>query len=133
MASGKADGKKEIRVERKGEKVDKDDASKAAELLLREMKRGKDTSAEVAPLEPPKMEMVSLNAGMENMMAEEGEMEKQSRMVQERLEKRQAELKKQAFALERLREDLRLLEAPMKQEILKGREVIEELNRRESR
>mmetsp|Transcript_5313 Transcript_5313/g.15872 ORF Transcript_5313/g.15872 Transcript_5313/m.15872 type:complete len:203 (+) Transcript_5313:72-680(+) len=110
-------------------------SGEAAEILLRELEKGKKSANGENKSTPsaPKLEQVSGLSEEQMKAMDESELEERSRAVQERLEKREVELKKQAEMLDKMKKELKAIEAPMKKEILEIRTSLEEINRNESR
>mmetsp|Transcript_43367 Transcript_43367/g.169723 ORF Transcript_43367/g.169723 Transcript_43367/m.169723 type:complete len:148 (-) Transcript_43367:3304-3747(-) len=108
--------------------------SEAARVVMKEIEKAKigEESSARSP-EAPKMEKVSGFSKEQMEMMDQSELEKKSRVVQERLAKREVELKRQAMRIEKLKAELKAIEAPMKKEILEVREKLEDANRQESR
>uniref|UniRef100_A0A7S0BVK8 RAB6-interacting golgin n=1 Tax=Rhodosorus marinus TaxID=101924 RepID=A0A7S0BVK8_9RHOD len=107
--------------------------SEAARVVMKEIEKAKkaENSPAISP-EAPEMEKVSGFSKEQMEMMDQSALEKKSRVVQERLAKREVELKKQAMRIEKLKAELQAIEAPMKKEILEVREKLEDANRRES-
>lgn len=123
--------------------------SEAAELVLREhqrqreaekrkirekaKKRQQSTTSNGDEDEGIKLETVSVPKweGVEQGEIDECELDRRQRSLSEQLEKRQREVIQQSKQLAKVREELKELEVPIKQEIMGLREKMEAANREE--
>ena len=105
--------------------------SDAADIVLRERARLREESKKpsVKDAEPVSLETVSV---VSQRPIDESELDRRHRDLAQKLEKRQIEVEKQGQALARVRKELKALEQPMKEEIMKLREKLEDANRRET-
>lgn len=115
-------------------------SANAAEVVMRERERQRDIDRRKAAAEgaeageaPPEMEAVSVPRweGAEAGEVDESELDRRQRAIAERLDRRQREVKRTGQELARVRAELKALEEPIKAEIMKLRERLEDSNRKE--
>lgn len=115
----------------------------AAEIVLKERQRQKETErrkkaqqqakASESSTEGPKLETVSIPKweGADQGEIDENELDRRQRVIAQELEKKHREIQKQDKRLAKVRHDLKVLEEPIKAEIMQLRESLEQMNRTE--
>mmetsp|Transcript_23310 Transcript_23310/g.57868 ORF Transcript_23310/g.57868 Transcript_23310/m.57868 type:complete len:217 (+) Transcript_23310:162-812(+) len=118
---------------------EKSASTEAAELVLREKQREIESltreaeALKAAQSSGVKIELVSSGWDGEEMGGvDDNELDRRSRKLQAKLEKREAEMARQTVIFKKVKEELMALEAPMKRQIYENRMLLEELNKTET-
>ncbi|PXF49380.1 hypothetical protein BWQ96_00696 [Gracilariopsis chorda] len=122
-------------------------SSDAAELVLKERQRQRSLHANTAPdprspnnpnnaLSKPKLETVSTpqwgnTPSSEHSVLDEADLDRRHRALQQKLERKQQDIQRQGKRLQKVRDELKALEVPIRAEIMNIRQQLEQANREE--
>ncbi|CAN8076573.1 unnamed protein product [Agarophyton chilense] len=117
-------------------------SSDAAELVLKERKRQRDLQSKhtrrqqqspTASQQKPELETVSTPKWSQQQHAQldEAELDRRHKALQQRLEMKQQDIQRQGKRLQKVREELKALEQPIRAEIMHIRQQLEQANREE--